>query len=103
MKFVPTIFSARQFINHGHILVNGKKVNISSYFVQNNDLIEVKRKSCELPFVLDSIASPERDVPEYVEVDFDKFTGKYLRSAKLADVPYPVKMEPNLVIEFYSR
>ena len=103
MKFVPTIFSARQFINHGHILVNGKKVNISSYFVQNNDLIEVKRKSCELPLVLDSIASPERDVPEYVEVDFDKFTGKYLRSAKLADVPYPVKMEPNLVIEFYSR
>ena len=103
MKFVPTIFSARQFINHGHILVNGKKVNISSYFVQDNDLIEVKRKSCELPLVLDSIASPERDVPEYVEVDFDKFTGKYLRSAKLADVPYPVKMEPNLVIEFYSR
>ena len=103
MKFVPTIFAARQFVNHGHILVNGKRVNVASYCVKDNDLIEVKRKSCELPLVLDSIASPERDVPEYVEVNFDKLTGKYLRGAKLTDVPYPVKMEPNLVIEFYSR
>ncbi|MEO0392115.1 MAG: 30S ribosomal protein S4 [Pseudomonadota bacterium] len=103
MKFVPTIFAARQFVNHGHIRVNGKKVNIPSYMVQDGDVIEVKEKSRELPIVLDAQALQERDVPEYMEVDFKKMQGTYVRSPAMADVPYPVVMEPNLVIEFYSR
>ncbi len=103
MKFVPTLFSARQFVNHGHIRVNGKRVNIPSYLVSDGDVIEVKEKSRELPLVLEAIESPERDVPDYIDVDFKKMQGTYVRAPKLADVPYPVQMEPNLVIEFYSR
>jgi len=103
MKFVPTVFSARQFINHGHIRVNGTRVNIPSYQVQDGDQIEIKDKSKDLAFVLEAIASTERDVPDYVEVDYNKMKGRYVRGPKLADVPYPVQMEPNLVIEFYSR
>jgi small subunit ribosomal protein S4 len=103
MKFVPTVFAARQFVNHGHIRVNGKRVNIPSYLVSDGDVIEVKEKSRELPLVLEAIESPERDLPEYVDVDVKKMRGTYVRAPKLADVPYPVQMEPNLVIEFYSR
>ena len=103
MKFVPTVFSARQFVNHGHIRVNGKRVNIPSYLVSDGDVIEVKEKSRELPLVLAAIESPERDLPDYVDVDVKKMRGTYVRAPKLADVPYPVQMGPNLVIEFYSR
>ena len=103
MKFVPTVFAARQFVNHGHIRVNGKRVNIPSYLVSDGDVIEVKEKSRELPLVLEAIESPERDLPDYVDVDFKKMRGTYVRAPNLADVPYPVQMEPNLVIEFYSR
>jgi small subunit ribosomal protein S4 len=103
MKFVPTVFAARQFVNHGHIRVNGKRVNIASYQVKDNDLVEVKEKSRELPLVLESIVSGERDVPDYIEVDFKKMQGKFVRGPKLADVPYPVTMEPNMVVEYYSR
>jgi small subunit ribosomal protein S4 len=102
-KFVPTVFSARQVVNHGHILVNGKRVNISSYQVQDDDVVEVKAKSRELPIVLEAIASVERELPDYISVDFGKMTSTFLRTPALADVPYPVQMEPNLVIEFYSR
>ncbi len=103
MKFVPTVFAARQFVNHGHIRVNGKRVNIPSYLVSDGDVIEVKEKSRELPLVLEAIESPERDLPDYVDVDVKKMQGTFVRAPKLADVPYPVQMEPNLVIEFYSR
>ena len=103
MKFVPTVFSSRQFINHGHILVNGKRVNIPSYKVKDGDVIEVKNKSRDLPLVLEAAGSPERDVPDYIEVDHGKMRGSYLRQPSLADVPYPAQMEPNLVIEYYSR
>ena len=103
MKFVPTVFAARQFVNHGHIRVNGKRVNIPSYLVSDGDVIEVKEKSRELPLVLAAIESPERDIPDYVDVDVKKMRGTYVRAPGLADVPYPVQMEPNLVIEFYSR
>jgi len=102
-KFVPTVFAARQFVNHGHIRVNGKRVTIPSYSVKDGDKIEVKSKSRELPLVLEGIESPERDVPDYIEVNYDKMVATYIRGPKLADVPYPVQMEPNLVIEFYSR
>jgi small subunit ribosomal protein S4 len=102
MKFVPTVFAARQFVNHGHIRVNGKKVNIPSFQVQDGDVIEVKEKSRELPLVLEAIASSERDLPEYMDVDLNVLKGTFTRGPKLADVPYPVQMEPNLVIEFYS-
>ncbi len=103
MKFVPTVFAARQFVNHGHVLVNGKRVNIPSYLVKEGDEIRLKEKSFEIPMVLEAMDSPERDVPDYVEVDYRKMKGTFIRTPKLADVPYPVQMEPNLVIEFYSR
>ena len=103
MKFVPTVFAARQFVNHGHVKVNGKRVNIPSYLVKDGDVVEVKEKSRELGLVLDAVESPERDVPEYITVDHRKMTGTFVRTPKLADVPYPVQMEPNLVIEYYSR
>jgi small subunit ribosomal protein S4 len=103
MKFVMTPFAARQFVNHGHIKVNGKRVNIASYQVKDGDTIEVKEKSKQLVVVLEATKSPERDVPDYVEVDHDKMRGRFVRAPKLADVPYPVSMEPNLVVEFYSR
>ena len=103
MKLVPTVFASRQFINHGHILVNSKRVNIPSYKVKDGDIIEVKEKSRDLPLVLEAAGSPERDVPDYVEVDHGKMRGTFLRQPGLADVPYPALMEPNLVIEYYSR
>ncbi|HYM04387.1 MAG TPA: 30S ribosomal protein S4 [Stellaceae bacterium] len=103
MKFSPTPFAARQFINHGHIRVNGKRVNIASYLVKDNDAVEVKDKSKQLAIVLEASKSTERDVPDYLEVDHDKMKGRFVRAPKLADVPYPVSMEPNLVVEFYSR
>ena len=103
MKFVSTIFAARQFVSHGHILVNGKKVTISSYSVKDEDVIELKEKSKEIPIVLESISSNERELPEYISVDYDKMKGKFIKGPKLDEVPYPVMMEPNLVIEYYSR
>jgi small subunit ribosomal protein S4 len=103
MKFVPTVFAARQFVNHGHVRVNGKRVNIGSYLVKDGDTIEVKDKSRLLALVLEAVKSTERDVPDYLQVDHDKMKGTFVRAPKLADVPYPVSMEPNLVVEFYSR
>ncbi|WP_448189482.1 30S ribosomal protein S4 [Azospirillum sp. sgz301742] len=103
MKFVPTPFAARQFINHGHITVNGVRVNIPSFRVKDNDVIEVKSKSKQMALVLEAVASGERDIPEYLEVDTGALKGRFVRAPLLADVPYPVQMEPNLVVEFYSR
>jgi small subunit ribosomal protein S4 len=103
LKFVPTVFAARQIVNHGHVRVNGKRVNIPSYRVEEGDEIEIKEKSRELPVVLEAMESPERDVPDYYTVDYNKMKGTFLRVPLLAEVPYPVQMEPNLVIEFYSR
>ncbi len=103
MKFVPTVFAARQFVNHGHVLVNGKRLNVPSYPVKDTDVISIKPKSRELPLVLEAVNSGERDVPDYVEADHSQMTGRLVRPPMLADVPYPVQMEPNLVIEFYSR
>ncbi len=103
MKFVPTVFASRQFINHGHILVNGKRVNIPSYMVKEGDVIEVNGKAKEMPMVIEALASQERTVPDYIEVNEKTFTGKFVHAPKLADVPYPVEMQPNLVVEFYSR
>jgi small subunit ribosomal protein S4 len=103
MKFVPTVFSSRQFINHGHIRVNGIKVNIPSYMVKDGDVITVREKSRQLPMVLLAMESNERDIPDYMEVNHNKLEGTYIRAPKLADVPYPAQMEPNLVVEYYSR
>ena len=102
-KFVPTPFAARQFVNHGHIYVNGRRVNIPSYIVRDGDVIDVKPGSHTIPMVLEAVESVERDVPDYIQVDHNKMQATYLRAPKFEDVPYPVKMEPNLVIEFYSR
>lgn len=102
-KFVPTVFAARQFINHGHIRVNGKRVNVGSYRCRPGDVVEVKEKSKQLALVLEAIDLPERDVPEYISADHGKMTATYVRVPALGDVPYPVMMEPNLVVEYYSR
>ncbi len=103
MKFVTTIFAARQFVSHGHINVNGKTVNIPSYSLKDGDVVELSQKSKEIPIVLEAISSTERDAPEYLSVDYDKMKGTFLKGPKLDEVPYPVVMEPNLVIEYYSR
>ncbi len=102
-KFVPTIFAARQFVNHGHVNVNGKRVNIGSYRCKPGDVIEVREKSKQLVIVLESVALAERDVPDYIEADHNKMTATYARVPGLSDVPFAVQMEPNLVVEFYSR
>ena len=102
-KFAPTVFSARQLINHGHFKVNKKKVNVSSYLVKEEDLIEVKDKSKSLTIIEGCLNSKERDIPEYIQSDGKNKTAKLVRVPKFADIPYPVQMEPKLVIEYYSR
>ena len=102
-KFTPTVFAARQLINHGHVRVNSKKVNIGSYLVKETDLIEIKEKSKKLTIIDGSLASKERDVPEYIQLDDKNKSVKLIRVPKFSEVPYPVIMEPSLVIEYYSR
>ena len=102
-KFAPTVFSARQLINHGHIKVNGKKVNIPSYKVKPEDSIEVKDKSKDIANITGALASKEREVPEYIQLDEKNKKAKLVRIPKFSEVPYPTIMEPNLVIEYYSR
>ncbi len=102
-KFVPTVFAARQFVSHGHVKVNGSRVNIPSYRVKVGDVIEVKEASRQLTLVLEAAQLGERDVPDYLEVDHGKMTATFNRVPELNEVPYPVQMEPNLVVEFYSR
>ena len=102
-KFVATIFAARQFVNHGHVLVNGQRVNIASYRVKEGDVIEVREKSKQMAAILEAIQLTERDVPDYIEVDHSKLTATFVRTPGLSDVPYPVIMEPNLVIEYYAQ
>ena len=103
MKFVPTIFAARQLVNHGHVKVNNTRVNIPSYRVKDGDEISLKEKTREMNIIQESIVSQEREIPEYLEVDTKEIKGRFLRAPLIHDVPYPVTMEPNLVIEFYSR
>jgi len=102
-KFVPTVFAARQFVSHGHVKVNGRRVNIASFRCKVGDVIEVGQKGKEMALLLEAIKSTERDVPDYIEADHNKMTAKLLRVPGLGEVPFPVQMEPNLVVEFYSR
>jgi small subunit ribosomal protein S4 len=102
-KFVPTVFAARQFINHGHVKVNGRRVNIPSYRVKVGDAVEVKEASKQLAIVLESAQLAERDVPDYIEADHGKMVAKLTRVPLIGDVPYAVMMEPHLVVEYYSR
>ena len=102
-KFAPTVFAARQMINHGHIKVNNRRVNISSYVVRSTDTIEVREKSKKLTVIDGSLQSKEREVPEYIQLDDKNKTAKLVRIPKFAEVPFPVIMEPSLVIEYYSR
>ena len=103
MKFVPTIFAARQLVNHGHVKVNNKRVNIPSYTVKDGDEISIKEQSKQINLIQEAIVSQEREIPEYLEVDTKDLKGRFLRAPLMHDVPYPVTMEPNLVIEYYSR
>src|SRR5947207_7589080 len=102
-KFVPTVFAARQFVSHGHVTVNGRRVNVPSFRCRVGDLVEVKEKGKQMTLLLEAIKSAERDVPDYIEVDHNKMTAKLSRVPALSDVPFPIHMEPNLVVEFYSR
>jgi len=102
-KFVPTVFSARQFVNHGHVMVNGKKVNIPSYRVKAGDVVEIREKSHNIPMVIQGMASNERDIPEYLALENNGTKVTFLRVPILDEIPYPVQMEPNLIVEFYSR
>lgn len=102
-NFVPTIFAARQFVNHKHVMVNGKKVNIPSYRLRPGDLVEICEKSRAMKLVTDSISAGLRPIPGYVELDVPNMKAKYVKIPGLAEIPYPVVMEPHLVIEFYSR
>ena len=103
MKFAATVFGSRQLVSHGHILVNGKKVNIPSYQVKEGDVIEVRAKAKQFPSVMAAADLNERDVPDYMTVDAKERKGTFIRIPAMSDVPYPVQMEPNLVVEFYSR
>ena len=101
-KFAPTIFAARQIVSHGHIRVNGVKCNIASRRINVGDVISLGDKAKEMALVIEAQSLPERDIPDYVSTDGnDKVT--FTRVPKLDEVPYPVTMEPNLVVEFYSR
>ena len=102
-KLSTTIFSARQLINHGHVKVNGKKVNIASYQLKEEETIEIRDKSKQLAFIDIALANKEREAPEYLQVDEKNKKVKFVRTPKFEEVPYPVVMEPNLVIEYYSR
>ncbi len=103
LKFAATVFAARQLINHGHIRVNGKRVNIASYLVSEGDEIEIKEKSKKMLVVLEASQLVERDVPEFLVVDHTHMKGKLVRTPSFGEIPYAAQMEPNLVIEFYSR
>jgi small subunit ribosomal protein S4 len=102
-KFVPTVFSARQVVSHGHIRVNGRRVTVASSLVKEGDTIELGPKAKDMALVLEAVKSAERDVPDYVNADHGKMTAKLLRAPKLSDVPYPVQMQPHLIVEYYSR
>jgi small subunit ribosomal protein S4 len=101
-KFVPTPFAARQFVNHGHVMVNGKRVNIPSYRCKAGDVVTVRERSRNMALVLEALQSGERDTPDYIEVDTKAMSARYVRMPEFSEVPYPVKMEPNLVVEFYA-
>ena len=102
-KLAPTVFAARQIINHGHVLLNGKRCNIGSVMLKAGDTLQLREKAKQIPAILEGIASVERDVPEYLEADHDKMSATLVRAPSLDEVPYPVQMEPNLVVEYYSR
>ena len=102
-KFAITVFAARQLINHGHVKVNGKKVNIPSFLVKAEDSIEIKDKSKSMTTISGSLVSKERDVPDYIQMDDKNKKAKLIRVPKFSEIPYPTIMEPNLVIEYYSR
>jgi small subunit ribosomal protein S4 len=101
-KFVPTVFAARQFVNHGHVTVNGIRANIASMMIRPGDVIEVRERSRNMALVIEAMGSAERDIPDYLEVDAKAMTAKFVRMPALGDIPYAAKMEPNLVVEYYS-
>jgi small subunit ribosomal protein S4 len=103
MKFSSTVFSSRQFVSHGHVAVNGKKINIPSYRINDGDEVSLSEKSKAIPSVILAVQSKDREIPEYLTVDYIKMKGIFVRTPALKDIPYPVEMEPNLVVEFYSR
>ena len=103
LNFAPTPFAARQLVGHGHVLVNGRRLNIPSARLREGDTVELTERGKNMPMVLETLQRPERDVPEYLQLDVKNFKATFVRVPKMQDVPYPVQMEPNLVVEFYSR
>ena len=102
-KLAPTVFSSRQLVSHGHIYVNGKRVKIASYRVNPGDVITVSEKAKQMPLVVLALEAGDRETPDYINVDSANFTATFVRVPSFTDVPYPVQMFPELVVEFYSR
>ena len=102
-KLAPTVFAARQIINHGHVLLNGKRCNIASVMLKDGNTLQLRDKAKQIPAILEGMTSVERDVPEYIEADHDEMSATLVRAPSLDEVPYPAQMEPNLVVEYYSR
>jgi small subunit ribosomal protein S4 len=101
-KFVPTIFAARQFVNHGHVTLNGRRANIASMTVKPGDVVQVRERSRNMALVIEALGSGERDVPDYIEVDPKSMSARFARMPEFAEIPYAARMEPNLVVEYYS-
>jgi small subunit ribosomal protein S4 len=101
-KFVPTVFAARQLVNHGHVTVNGVRTNIPSFRCKPGDVVQLRDKAKNMALVLEALESPERDIPDYIELDVKAMSATYNRIPQLDDVPYPAQMEPSLVVEYYS-
>jgi small subunit ribosomal protein S4 len=97
------MFAARQFVSHKHVKVNGKVVNIPSYTLKADDVVEVKEKSKGMTSIADALSRTDRDVPEYISFNATELKAVYNKVPVLADVPYPVVIEPHYIVEFYSR
>lgn len=101
--FVPTIFAARQFVNHYHVLVDGHPVNIPSYSVKEGSVVTVQENSRTIAMVSESVKLSEGKAPNYIEISDNGYSAKFVKQPELSEVPYPVNMQPRLVIEYYSR
>lgn len=101
LGFAASLPAARQLVSHGHIEVNGKKVDIPSYIVEVGDVVAVREKSRNLDPVVQSIESRAGNVPDYLSLDAEARRGVLLRVPSKEEIPVPV--DDNLIIEFYAR
>ena len=102
LGFASSRAEARSLVRHGHILVNGKRVNIPSYFVRVGDVVSVKEQSRQMTRVLSAMeGSQRRGVPEWAEVDRDTFSGRIKLLPTRSDITMPINEK--LIVELYSK